>query len=260
MPVADESGKINVNGIHMYYAIYGKGHGSPILLIHGGLGSSDAWGFEVPKLLKTHEVIVADSRGHGRSSRTDAPYSYHLMAEDYVGLLDQLHLPEVALVGWSDGGIIGLDIAMNHPERLRKLFAQAANATPAGLNPDPDLTALSSACDRDETEYRRLSPTPDDFTRFKAAIERMWETEPNYSAADLRKITVPTQIVVGDHDEFILPEHSRYLAETIPGADLIILKDVSHFAIYQDPDQYVGAIESFLGGDKNGESDKNRQK
>jgi pimeloyl-ACP methyl ester carboxylesterase len=250
LPFADQSGKASVNGISMYYAIYGKGRGSPILLIHGGMGSADVWGFEVPKLSRTHEVIVADSRGHGRSSHTDAAYSYHLMAEDYVALLDWLNVPKVALVGWSDGGIIGLDIAMNHSERLTKLFAQAANATPAGLNPNPDLSGLSAACQRDEAEYKRLSPTPGDFAAFKAAIEAMWETEPNYSADDLRKITVPTEIVVGDHDEFILPQHSRYLAETIPDARLVILKNVSHMAIYQDPDQYIDAIQAFIDGGK----------
>lgn len=250
MPIADESGNIDVNGIRMYYAIYGMGHGTPILLIHGGMGSADVWGFEVPKLSLAHEVIVADSRGHGRSTRTDIDYSYHLMAEDYIGLLDKLHKPKVALVGWSDGGIIGLDIAMNHPERLTKLFAHAANATPDGLNPDPNMTALSASGRRDEIEYRRLSPTPDDFASFRAAIEKMWETEPNYSAADLRKITVQTEIVAGDHDEVILPEHSRYLAETIPGAKLVILKDVSHLALYQDPDEYIQAVETFIDSEK----------
>lgn len=246
MPMADESGLADVNGIRMYYAIYGKGHGNPILLIHGGMSNADVWGFEVPRLSQDHEVIVADSRGHGRSTRNDQPYSYHLMAEDYVALLEKLREPKISLVGWSDGAIIGLDIAMNHPERLSKLFAHAANVTPDGLNPNPDLTALDAAGGRDEAEYRRLSPTPDDFTNFSRAIEQLWATQPNYTTADLAKITVPTEIVVGDHDEFILPEHSRYIAASIPGAKLVILKDVSHLAIYQDPDQYIDAIEDFI--------------
>ena len=249
MPVADESGLADVNGIRMYYAIYGKGRGNPILLVHGGMGTGDVWGFEVPRLSEHHEVIVADSRGHGRSTRTEAPYTYHMMAEDYVALLDKLKEPKVSLVGWSDGAIIGLDIAMNHPDHLAKLFAHAANVTPDGLNDDPDMTALTAAGARDETEYKRLSPTPDDFSNFKAAIQKLWATEPNYTAADLGKITVPTEIVVGDHDEFILPEHSRYIASAIPGAKLVILKDVSHLAIYQDPDQYIKAVEDFVDGD-----------
>jgi len=247
MPAADESGLANVNGIRMYYAIYGKGRGSPLLLIHGGMGNGDIWGFEVPELAKTHEVIVADSRGHGRSTRTDQPFTYHLMAEDYVALLDTLKVDKVALVGWSDGGIIGIDIAIHHPERLTKLFAHAANVTPEGLISDPDLTAFANSGDRGERDYKRLSPTPNDYPAFKAAIEKMWATEPHYTAEELKSIKVPTAVVVGEHDEFIRPEHSKYIADSIPDAKLIILKDVSHLVIYQDPDQYMKAIEDFVG-------------
>jgi len=86
-------------------------------------------------LSTNHKVIVADSRGHGRSTRDAQPYGYELMASDYLALLDHLKVDKVALVGWSDGGIIGLDIAMKHPERLTKLFAHAANVTVDGLDP-----------------------------------------------------------------------------------------------------------------------------
>ncbi|OLP57214.1 hypothetical protein BJF92_06730 [Rhizobium rhizosphaerae] len=239
LPRADESGYAAVNGIHMFYEIFGKGRGDPILLIHGGMGSSDAWGFEVPELAKTHEVIIADSRGHGRSTRLRMTYTYDLMAEDYVALLDRLGIDKVALVGFSDGGIIGLDMAIHHPERLSKLFAQAANASPDGL-----FEVSSSVNGHD---FTRDLDDEDDFRAFRAAIETMWRNEPNFSEDELKSITVPTEIVVGDHDEFIRPEHSRYLAETIPGAKLVILKNVSHLALAQDPAQYLHAIRKFIG-------------
>ena len=105
-----------------------------MLLIHGGLGSADDLGFQIPALADKHKVIVADSRGHGRSTRSDQPYSYALMADDYVALLDHLKIDKTALVGWSDGAIIGLDIAMRHPERLSRLFAFGANYTAEGWN------------------------------------------------------------------------------------------------------------------------------
>ena len=130
MPAAAESGTAPVNGIQMYYAVYGTGQ--PILLIHGGLAHADIWASQVIDLAKDHKVIVADSRGHGRSTRTAAPYGYDLMTSDYLALLDHLKIDQVALVGWSDGGIIGLNIAMTHPERLTKLFALAANSTVEG--------------------------------------------------------------------------------------------------------------------------------
>ena len=105
MPVSKVAGYAPVNGIHMYYAVYGAG--DPVLLIHGGLGHADLWAYQVKDLMKDHTVIVADSRGHGRSSRNAEAYSYELMASDYLALLDYLKFDKVALVGWSDGGIIG---------------------------------------------------------------------------------------------------------------------------------------------------------
>src|SRR5215813_3791184 len=114
MPQAVESGYAPVNGIRMYYALYGQG--DPILLIHGGLANADYWANQVLALSKTHKVIVADSRGQGRSTRTAEPLSYDLMASDYAALLDYLKIQKTALVGTSDGGIIGVDLAMTHPE------------------------------------------------------------------------------------------------------------------------------------------------
>ncbi|PYE45159.1 pimeloyl-ACP methyl ester carboxylesterase [Rhizobium sp. PP-F2F-G20b] len=248
LPRADESGFASVNGIRMYYAVYGKGKGSPILLIHGGMGSADVWGFQVPILAKTHEVIVADSRGHGHSTRTDASFTYHLMAEDYIALLDTLKIERTALVGWSDGGIIGLDIALHHPERLTKLFAQAANVSPDGLLPQPRFSLHQSDGNRDETDYRRLSSTPDDYPAFREAVAKLWETEPHYTEADLQSIRVPTLIALGDHDEAVSRAHSEYIARTIPGARFLLLKDVGHKAIYQDPTGYAAAVLAFIDG------------
>jgi pimeloyl-ACP methyl ester carboxylesterase len=117
MPTPVKTGMAPVNDIQMYYAVYGEGQ--PVLLIHGGLGNADIWGFQVPAFAEKHKVIVADSRGHGRSTRSEKPFGYALMADDYLALLDFLEIEQAALVGWSDGGIIGLDIAIRHPERLR---------------------------------------------------------------------------------------------------------------------------------------------
>ena len=105
-----ESGMAPVNDIRMYYAVYGEGQ--PVLLIHGGLGHADVLGFQIPALAEKHKVIVADSRGHDRSTRSDQPNGYALMADDYLALLDHLKIDKTALVGWSDGAIIGLEIAI----------------------------------------------------------------------------------------------------------------------------------------------------
>jgi pimeloyl-ACP methyl ester carboxylesterase len=245
MPQAVEAGYAPVNGIKMHYAIYGQG--DPILLIHGGLANADYWANQVLALSKTHKVIVADSRGHGRSTRTAEPIGYDLMASDYAALLDYLKIHKTALVGWSDGGIIGIDLAMTHPERLTKLFAQAANVTTDGVKPDTMQTpTFSGFVVKAGEDYERLSSTPGDYAPFLAEINKMWDTQPNWTKEQLLKISVPTAIVLGDHDEAIKRDHTDYMASVIPGAQLIILKDVSHFAMLQDPDGYTKAILGFL--------------
>ncbi|MGN6304798.1 MAG: alpha/beta fold hydrolase [Mesorhizobium sp.] len=245
MPKADESGYAPVNGIEMYYAVFGKG--DPVLLIHGGLGHADIWASQVATLSKTHKVIVADSRGHGRSTRTEEPFGYDLMASDYLALLDHLKIDKTALVGWSDGGIIGIDIALHHPERLTKVFAQAANVTTDGVDPGV-LTNKTFAAyiDRSGRDYKKLSKTPDQYDAFVAQISKMWETQPNWSKEELAKITTPIAVVAGDHDEAILRKHTDYMASVIPGAREIILPNASHFAMLQAPDEYSQAVLDFL--------------
>ncbi len=251
------SGMAPVNGIQMYYAVYG--HGPPVLLIHGGLSSSDVWANIVPLLDKTHEVIVADSRGQGRSTQTDQRLTYGLMAEDYLALLDYLHVKQVAVVGWSDGGNIGLDLAIHHPDRVTALFAQAANASPDGLVSPPvlDKPAKQSALHRflGDTKrqvvadvHRLLGRAPAPAPAEQRALFRLWATEPHYTREQLASIKVRTAIVIGAEDKVVRLDHTEYLARTIPGAKLIILPKVGHEAIRQDPDGYARAVLSFLDG------------
>lgn len=247
MPTPRESGMAPVDDIEMHYAIYGEGE--PVLLIHGGLGHGDVWGFQIPALAAAHKVIVADSRGHGRSTRSDKPYGYQLMADDYLALLDRLGIDKVALVGWSDGGIIGLDIAIRHPERLSGLFAFAANYVPEGVKEtvgdDPTFNAYIA---RAAADYAKLSPTPGEFDAFVEQISQMWATQPHYTPDQLRAIKVPTVIFDGEHDEAIKPEHTAEMAALIPGAKLVILPDASHFAMWQRPDAFNAAVLDFLDG------------
>ena len=247
MPAPVESGLAPVDDIEMYYAVYGEGE--PVLLIHGGLGNADVWGFQVEALAEDHQVIVADSRGHGRSTRSEKPFGYALMADDYLALLDHLKIDQVALVGWSDGGIIGLDIAIRHPERLRRLFAFAANYTPDGVKATVgDDPTFGAYVERAGEDYARLSPTPDEFDAFVEQISMMWATEPNYTQDQLRAITVPTVIFDGDHDEAIEPEHTAEMAELIPDARLAIMPDASHFAMWQKPEEFNATVLDFLAG------------
>ena len=245
MPKANQSGYADVNGIKMYYATYGAGE--PILFIHGGLGHGDVWGYQVAEFMKTNLVIVADSRGHGRSTRNEQSFGYDLMASDYLALLDKLKIDKVDIVGWSDGGIIGIAIAMSHPERLRYVFAHAANVTVDGVNPKVlENPTFKNYIERSGEDYRKMSKTPKEYEAFVAQIGKMWDTQPNWSAEMLGKINVPIAIVYGEYDEAVLRDHTEKMVQLIPGSKLVILKDVSHFAAVQDPTSYNAAIRELL--------------
>ncbi|MFI0847273.1 alpha/beta fold hydrolase [Mesorhizobium sp. IMUNJ 23232] len=245
MPKPAESGYADVNGIQMFYQVFGSGE--PVLLIHGGLGHGDIWSAQIVDLARDHKVIVPDSRGHGRSTRNAEPFGYDLMMSDYLALLDHLKVDKTALVGWSDGGIIGIDIAINHPERLTKLFAHAANVTTDGISPCVDQNRTFAAyIVRSGDDYRRLSKTPDEYEAFVEQMGHMWATQPSWTRQQLARIKVPTTSVIGDHDEAIVRGHSEDIASMIPGAKLVILENASHFAMLQDPEGYNKAVRDFI--------------
>jgi len=249
MPKADESGMAPVNDIQMYYAVYGAANpGVPVLMLHGGLGHSDVWGYQIPALTAAgYKVVVADSRGHGRSTRSAQPYGYGLMASDVAALLDHLKIPKAAIIGWSDGGIIGLDMAMNHADKVSKVFAFGANTQVSGLRDDIANSAVFNKYIEDiGQDYKRLSPTPTEYDAFVAQISEMWATQPDYKPEQLATIKVPVTIADGEHDEAIRQEHNKEMAEQIPGAKLNILPGVSHFAFLQKPEEFNAAVLEFL--------------
>ncbi|WP_248764683.1 alpha/beta fold hydrolase [Pseudomonas protegens] len=245
-PVAGaQAGYAEVNGIRLYYSKVGQG--SPVVLLHGGLGNADYWGLQAKALAARHTVISVDSRGHGRSTRDARPYGYDLMADDVIALLDQLKIPRADFVGWSDGAILGLDLAMRYPQRVGKVFAYAANTQTSGVKEGVENNPTFAAyIERAGQEYTRLSPTPKEYPAFVEQIGHMWASQPNWSDADLAKIKTPVLIVDGDHDEAIKREHTQYMAQAIPGAGLLILPNVSHFAFLQDPGLFNAALEHFL--------------
>ncbi len=244
LPQAEASGYAPVNGIRIWYATFGKGE--PVLFVHGGLANSNYWGEQVRALSTHYQVIVMDSRGHGRSTRDAKPYGYDLMASDVIGLLDFLKIKKVALIGWSDGAIIGLDIAMHHPERLSKLFAFAANYDPSGVADATNNQVVDAYIARAGEEYTKLSPTPTEYKSFVDQITHMWNSQPHWTKADFAKIKTSTWIADGDHDEMVKTDQPRTMADWMPNAGLLIEPDVSHFAFIQAPQQFNADVERFL--------------
>jgi pimeloyl-ACP methyl ester carboxylesterase len=243
---SERSGQANANGISMHYAVYGQG--SPVILLHGGLANADYWGNQVKALAPHHTVIVMDSRGHGRSTRDSRPYGYDLMADDVVALMDALKVPKADIVGWSDGAILGLDLAIRYPDRVGKIFAFAANTVTSGIKDGVEKNPTFAAfIARAGHEYEAYSATPKEYDAFVAQISKMWASQPNWTDAQLKAITASVLVVDGDHDEAIKREHTEYIASTIPRAGLLILPNASHFAFLQDPELFNYAVLHFLG-------------
>ena len=247
LPKPEASGLAPVNDIKMYYEIYNSSGGDPVILLHGGGGSTLNWGNQVPALTKNHKVIAADSRGHGRSTRSEQPFSYHLMASDVLALMDYLKVEKASIVGWSDGGIIGIDIAINHPERLNKLLAYGANYNVSGVDPGLESNPIFAAVmTKLAADYQRLSPTPGDFDNFVKAVSVMWMSQPDFKPEELARIKAPTLIADGQYEEGIKPEHTAELARLIPGAKLVIIPNVSHLGLWQDPIAFNKVMVDFL--------------
>jgi pimeloyl-ACP methyl ester carboxylesterase len=246
LPTSSDQGYVECDGARIWYATYGSG--PPVILLHGGLGQSGNWGYQVPALVRRgYRAVVIDSRGHGRSTRDGRPYTYEVMASDVLIVMDAVHVEKAAIVGWSDGACTALILASKAPERVAGVFFFGCNMDPSGTK-DVEFTPILKRCfGRHVRDYAQLSATPDQFDAFSDAVGLMQKTQPNYSAHDLAAISVPVVIVQAEHDEFIKREHAEYLARSIPNAEFVNLHGVSHFAPLQRPAQFNSAMLAFLG-------------
>ncbi len=246
LPATQDQGYVEHEGARIWYASYGSG--LPVILLHGGLGNSGNWGYQVPALVEAgYQVLLVDSRGHGRSTRDARPYTYELMASDVSTVMDALKLEKAALVGWSDGACTALILADKAPARVAAVFFFGCNMDPSGTKEIEFTPILKRCVSRHIQDYKLLSATPDQFSTFSEAVGLMQRTQPNYSAQDLAQIHVPVTIVHSEHDEFIKREHAEYLARSIPHAEFVFLPGVSHFAPLQRPELFNRVVLAFLG-------------
>jgi pimeloyl-ACP methyl ester carboxylesterase len=239
-PEAHGGGYVAVNGIRLYYETYGSG--APVLVLHGGLGSLEDMGPQIRAFAATRFVVAPDSRGQGRSTDAEAPLGYGLMADDMVRLLDALHLGRVDVVGWSDGGIIGLDLAIHHPDRIGRLVVIGANYDTAGLQALPAETTAVPPCPR---FYARHAPDPAHWPVLYRKVITMWRTEPHDSLDELGRIRAPTLVIAGEFDA-IRRDHTDQLAKAIPQAEETIVPGASHRLPSEQPGLVNARILRFL--------------
>jgi pimeloyl-ACP methyl ester carboxylesterase len=220
---------VNANNIRIYFETYGSG--TPVLVLHGGGGSIETMGNQIRALASTHFVIAVDSRGQGRSTDTDLPLSYALMADDMLKLLDHLHLERVDIVGWSDGAIIALDLAAHHPERVGRIVAIGANYDASAL---VFPTALGGAPPPAPLIYTLIAPDPKHWPVLYQKLMTMWTTQPHYTLEELGRIKAPALIIAGEFD-IAKREHTDQLARAIPGSAEYIIPGGTHGVIWEKP-------------------------
>jgi pimeloyl-ACP methyl ester carboxylesterase len=232
---------IRVDDVSIFCETFGAG--PPVLVLHGGLGYIEDMSFQIMALAKSHFVIAVDSRGHGRSTGANGPLSYSLMSDDMVKVLDSLKINRVDAVGWSDGGITGLDLAIRHPERIRRLVAISANYNPDGLGYTPSVNEVP----RIALRYWLLAPNPAQWPDLYRNVIAMWRTQPQYTLNDLGHIRAPTLVMAGEYD-LIKRVHTDQLAKAIPGSYESIIPHATHLVPIEKPDIVNSKILNFLDG------------
>ena len=253
-----------VNGLNIYYEIHGSGQ--PLVLLHGAYMTIDLMGEIVPALAESRQLIAVELQGHGHTADIDRPLSYELMADDIAVLIEHLAFEKADLFGYSMGGGVALQVAIRHPEVVRKLVVASASYTSEGMHPEllemiPTLTPEAFAGSPIEEAYLRTAPNPDDFPTLVAKMKRL-DMEPcAWPPEDIRGIAAPTLLIVGDSDAIRL-EHAVELFRLLgggvmgdlaglPKSQLAVLPGTAHFvppgsAVLDRADWLVSMIGEFL--------------
>ena len=229
----------DIRGFKMYCETYGEGQ--PLLIIHGNGGSINNFIYQIPYFSKKYKVIIADSRAQGKSKDNGDSLSYEMMADDYAALLSALKVDSAFVIGWSDGGIEGLLLAIRHPEKVKKLAITGANIV-------PDTTAVPQEIwDVVMTSYTALKnkavKTPQEKNEWK--LVQLLAAQPHIPIRDLNKIKIPTLVIGGDHD-VIKPSHTLLIFQNIPNADLWILPNSGHSTPVVYKDDFNKNVDNFF--------------
>jgi pimeloyl-ACP methyl ester carboxylesterase len=228
-----------VRGVKLYYETYGQG--PPLLLIHGNGDNIAAWAKNIPYFTQRYRVIAVDSRAHGKSIDPGDSLSFEMMADDFAGLLTSLHIDSAYVMGWSDGGINALVLAMRHPEKVKKLVATGANLWPDSTALMPSLWQQQQRGYQENKNVKFADPKRrNDWKVFCLDV-----FQPNIPLWALRRIRVPAFIIAGDRD-VIRPEHTVVIYRSLPRAWLWIVPDSGHATLQEHADEFNRKTDAFF--------------
>jgi pimeloyl-ACP methyl ester carboxylesterase len=229
----------DIRGFKMYCEVYGKGQ--PLLIIHGNGGSISNFVFQIPYFAEKYQVIIADSRAQGKSADNGDSLSYEMMADDYAALLTALHVDSANVIGWSDGGINAVLLAIRHPEKVKKMAI-------TGTNLQPDTNAVyKEVWELVMPGYNMMKQKASLAANEKAGFKllRLLVEQPHIPLSDLHKITAPALVMGGDHD-VIKVEHTTQIFENIPNAYLWIFPNSGHSTPVVYADEFNKKVDAFF--------------
>ena len=238
---------VELNDIKVYYEIYGEG--DPVLLLHGNSGSIKTMVYQIPELSKHFKVIAVDSRAQGKSTDSNKEITYTLMASDMNELIDKLKLGSVNVVGWSDGGNIGLELAFAHPEKIKKLVTFGANFTYQNFMAAPDSVAMDPNDSLIIKTAGLLKIYKEGYDKIPADIKKklsnLTEKYPNFTKEQLKQIKVPTLVVAGDHDIINL-DQTITIFTSLPHSQLFIVPGTTHLELIEKSKLVNSVVINFL--------------
>lgn len=254
-----QTGYAAVNGLEMYYEIHGTGE--PLIVLHGAYSSIPSMGEIVPRLAANRQVIAPELQGHGRTADIDRPLRYESMADDVAALMESIGVEQADIFGYSMGGGTALQLAIRHPERVRKLVVASTSISTDGWHPGlmeafSTFTPEAFAGSPMEAEYASLAPNPEDFPRLVEKLIELDTQEFHWSPEDIQAVTAPTLLIFGDADIVTL-EHVVEMFRLrgggvngdftgLPNAWLAVLPGTTHVGVMMRPDRIEALITDFL--------------
>jgi pimeloyl-ACP methyl ester carboxylesterase len=241
---------VDAAGVQTYYEV--EGEGPPLVLLHGGFATIETWSAQRAVLAQSHRVYLPERRGHGRTPDVPGPTGFDVMALDMIAFMEAVGIPSADMVGWSDGGIVALDVALIRPDLLRKLVLIGTAAHVDGYTSQTrewNQTATPDSLPpfvRDA--YEKLSPDgPAHFAIVFEKLVEVWRAQPRHEAAELARVNAPTLLLLGDKDVLTV-EHAAAMMQAIPDAQLAVIPGADHGVMFEKPDLVNRLIVDFLAG------------
>jgi pimeloyl-ACP methyl ester carboxylesterase len=244
------NGYARVNGLDMYYEIHGTDVDWPLITIHPWLGLANVF----PSLIRNRQLIAVELQGHGRTADIDRPVTFEDHAEDVAALLEYLDLPQADVFGEGFGGIVAVQLAIRHPEMVRRVAVYGSILgridevlPPTSVANFVSLTPNHTSIQFERENYERVAPDPTQWPKLFARTSMAARTWKGFSREELRKIKTPVLIVAGDHDVLGAPmEHQFEMSRLIPNAQLAVIPDAGHFVLYDDAERVLPIVATFL--------------